>query len=71
SYADLQDIVDDEIVDPIKRVKGVASATAAGGLLRQIRIDIDRDRLSALNLSVAQVNLALADKPDNPNAPNK
>jgi len=60
SYADLQDIVDDEIVDPIKRVKGVASATAAGGLLRQIRIDIDRDRLSALNLSVAQVNLALA-----------
>ncbi len=60
SYADLQDIVDDEIVDPIKRVKGVASATAAGGLQRQIRIDIDRDRLSALNLSVAQVNLALA-----------
>jgi HAE1 family hydrophobic/amphiphilic exporter-1 len=60
SYADLQDIVDDEIVDPIKRVKGVASATAGGGLLRQIRIDIDRDRLSALDLSVAQVNLALA-----------
>ncbi len=60
SYADLQDIVDDEIVDPIKRVKGVASATVGGGLQRQIRIDIDRDRLSALNLSVTQVNLALA-----------
>jgi len=60
SYADLQDIVDDEIVDPIKRVKGVASATAGGGLLRQIRIDIDRDKLAALNLSIAQVNLALA-----------
>ncbi len=60
SYADLQDIVDDEIVDPIKRVKGVASARVGGGLQRQIRIDIDRDRLSALNLSVAQVNLALS-----------
>jgi len=60
SYADLQDIVDDEIVDPLKRVKGVASAAARGGLIRQIRIDIDRDKLAALNLSVAQVKSALA-----------
>lgn len=60
SYPDLQDIVDDEIVDPLKRVKGVASVTPRGGLERQIRIDIDRDKLAALNLSVAQVNAALA-----------
>ena len=60
SYPYLQDIVDDLIVDPIKRVKGVASATAGGGLERQIRVDIDRDRLAALNLSVDQVKLALA-----------
>ncbi len=60
SYPDLQDIVDDEIIDPLKRVKGVAAATPRGGLVRQIRIDIDRDRLAALNLSVGQVNSALA-----------
>ncbi|MHC4640180.1 MAG: efflux RND transporter permease subunit [Planctomycetota bacterium] len=60
SYPDLQDIVDDQIVDPIKRVKGVASATAGGGLERQIRVDIDRDRLAALNISVEQMNIALA-----------
>ena len=60
SYPDLQDIVDDEIVDPIKRVKGVASVTAGGGLERQIRVDIDRDKLAALNLSVTEMNLALA-----------
>jgi len=60
SYPDLQDIVDDEIVDPLKRVKGVASVTARGGLERQIRVDIDRDKLAALNLSVTQVNSALA-----------
>jgi HAE1 family hydrophobic/amphiphilic exporter-1 len=60
SYPNLQDIVDDEIVDPIKRVKGVASATAGGGLERQIRVDIDRDRLAALNISVEQMNAALA-----------
>jgi CzcA family heavy metal efflux pump len=60
SYPNLQDIVDDEIVDPLKRVKGVASATAGGGLVRQVRVDIDRDRLAAMNLSIAQVNSALA-----------
>jgi len=60
SYPDLEDIVDDEIVDPLKRVEGVASVTARGGLERQIRVDIDRDRLAALNLSVTQVSSALA-----------
>jgi len=60
SYPDLQDIVDDEIVDPLKRVDGVASVTAGGGLLRQIRVDIDRDKLAALDLSITQLNAALA-----------
>jgi CzcA family heavy metal efflux pump len=60
SYPDLQDIVDDEIVDPLKRVDGVASVTAGGGLLRQIRVDIDRDKLAALDLSITQLNQALA-----------
>jgi len=60
SYPDLEDIVDDEIVDPLKRVEGVAAVTPRGGLERQIRVDIDRDKLAALNLSVAQVNSALA-----------
>ncbi|MFB0554538.1 MAG: efflux RND transporter permease subunit [Phycisphaerae bacterium] len=60
SYPDLQDIVDDEIVDPLKRVEGVASVTAGGGLQRQIRVDIDRDKMAALNLSVTEMSLALA-----------
>ncbi len=60
SYPDLQDIVDDEIIDPLKRVKGVAAATPRGGLERQIRVDIDRDKLTALNLSVTQINSVLA-----------
>ena len=60
NYPDLQDIVDDEIVDPLKRVDGVASVTAGGGLIRQIRVDIDRDKLAALDLSITQLNQALA-----------
>src|SRR3972149_6698601 len=60
SYPNLQTIVKDNIVDPLKRVKGVASAFERGGLVRQIRIDIDHDKLTALNLSVNQINEALA-----------
>ncbi len=60
SYADLRTIVKDNITDPLKRVKGVAAATERGGLVRQIRIDLDRDRMAALNLTVAQVNAVLA-----------
>ncbi|MFC1675711.1 efflux RND transporter permease subunit [Planctomycetota bacterium] len=60
SFPDLQDIVDDEIVDPLKRVKGVAAAAVRGGLSREIRIEIDRDKLAALDISVEQVNSILA-----------
>jgi len=60
SYPNLQTIVKDNIADPLKRVKGVASAFERGGLVRQIRIDIDHDKLTALNLSVSQINSTLA-----------
>jgi len=60
SYPKLEDIVDQQIVEPLKRVKGVAAATPRGGLQRQIRVDLDRDKLAALNLSAAGINSALA-----------
>jgi len=60
SYANLQKIVKDRLVDPLKRVKGVAAAMARGGLERQIRVDIDRDKLAAMCVSYEQVKTALA-----------
>ena len=60
SFPNLQTIVNDNIVDPLKRVKGVASAFERGGLTRQIRIDVDHDKLTALNLSVSQINETLS-----------
>ncbi len=60
NYPNLEDIVDDAIVDPLKRVKGVAAAMARGGLERQIRVDVDRDRLTAYGLSVEQIQQAIA-----------
>ncbi len=60
NYPNLEDIVDDAIVDPLKRVKGVAAAMARGGLERQIRVDVDRDRLIAFDMSVDQIKWAIA-----------
>jgi hydrophobe/amphiphile efflux-1 (HAE1) family protein len=59
SYPQLQKIVDDAVVDPLKQVKGVAAAIPLGGLTRQIRVDLDRARMAALAISVDQVNAAL------------
>jgi hydrophobe/amphiphile efflux-1 (HAE1) family protein len=59
-YPDLQKLVEDDVIEPLKRVKGVAAATARGGLTRQIRVDLDRDRMAALKLSVGEINVALA-----------
>jgi HAE1 family hydrophobic/amphiphilic exporter-1 len=60
NYPNLQKIVKDRIIDPVKRIKGVAAATPHGGLERQIRVDIDRDRMIALGISYEQVKAALA-----------
>ncbi len=60
SYPRLEKIVEDQIVDPIKRIKGVASATARGGLQRQIRVDLDQSRLAALDISLNQLQAVLA-----------
>lgn len=60
SYPNLQTIVKDNITDPLKRIKGVAAAIPRGGLERQIRVDIDRDKLAAQNISVEQLKMALA-----------
>jgi HAE1 family hydrophobic/amphiphilic exporter-1 len=60
SYPRLEKIVEDQIADPLKRVEGVAAASVHGGLRRQIRVELDHDRLAAMNLSVGQLLSILA-----------
>ncbi len=60
NYPNLENIVDNAIIDPLKRVKGVAAAMARGGLERQIRVDVDRDRLAAFDISLVQIQQAIA-----------
>jgi len=60
SYPELYDIADDKICDPLKRLPGIAIAFPIGGEQREIRLEIDRDRLKAFKISFDQIKGILA-----------
>ena len=60
NVAKMEDTVNDEIVDVLKRVPGVGSAEAFGGLERQINVHLDPVKLAAYGLSLEQVGAAIA-----------
>jgi len=62
SYRDLYRIVDKQIVDPLRRVLGVGEVMQRGGLVRQISVYIERAQLEKFNLSMEQIERALADE---------
>ena len=55
----LEDTVNDDIVDVLKRVPGVGTAEAFGGLERQVNVLLDPAKLSAHGLSVAAIAAAI------------
>ncbi|MDZ7338126.1 MAG: efflux RND transporter permease subunit, partial [candidate division KSB1 bacterium] len=59
SFPDLLKLVDDRVCDPIRRVPGVGSATAFGGLERQINVKVDAAALQARGLSIDMVTRML------------
>jgi len=58
---ELRRLIDDQISYRIEQVPGVASLDVWGGLEREIRIEIDPDRLRALQLSLDTVRNAIRD----------
>jgi hydrophobe/amphiphile efflux-1 (HAE1) family protein len=60
SFKDLYQIIDKKISPDLKRIRGVGMVSFSGGLQRQINVDIDRSRLEAYQLSLGQVNAAIA-----------
>ncbi len=59
SYIGLNKLVEQEIVDPLKRVNGVGTVQAFGGPIRQILVQVDPKRLEAYNISTQQIGQAL------------
>lgn len=53
--AKLKQIAEDEIGPRLERIPGVASVGVAGGLVRQITVDIDQEKLNAYGLSLQNV----------------
>ncbi|MFA6471099.1 MAG: efflux RND transporter permease subunit [Candidatus Latescibacterota bacterium] len=52
---DLRQFVEDEVIYRLERVPGVAAATARGGLLREIHVELHSDKVKALGLSTDSI----------------
>lgn len=59
SYIGLNKLVENEILDPLKRVGGVGTVQAYGGPVRQILVSVDEKKLEAYNISVDQIGQVL------------
>lgn len=64
---ELRDLAEDVIKDRLSQVPGVASVAVSGGDVREIRVEVDQDRLEAHRISITQVVAAL--KAENLNVP--
>jgi len=63
----MRTIVENDLVEPLKRVPGVGNALVRGGPQREIRVYFDRDKLNTLGLNVYTVaGLIAAQNVDTP-----
>jgi hydrophobe/amphiphile efflux-1 (HAE1) family protein len=62
SYPYMEKILEDELVDPLKRLAGVASAGVQVPLLRQINVEVDRERLASYGLTPQDIVRVIADE---------
>ncbi len=60
SYENLEDILDDEVANPLESISGVASVRSLVPLKRQVNVDLNRERLSSYNLTPRDVVRAIA-----------
>ncbi|MBI1306664.1 MAG: MMPL family transporter [Bacteroidetes bacterium] len=58
--AQLYDLVDQQIKPIISNVAGVGSVNLIGGTKREIKVNLDLDKLNSYGVSIAQVNRAIA-----------
>ncbi|MDO8536467.1 MAG: efflux RND transporter permease subunit [Candidatus Omnitrophota bacterium] len=56
----LRDLTRRMLKDELEKVEGVASATISGGLEREIRVDIDQDKLQARRIPLLDVSRAVS-----------
>jgi hydrophobic/amphiphilic exporter-1 (mainly G- bacteria), HAE1 family len=67
SYAGLEKILDEKIVNPLNRIEGVGSVALAGVPGRKVYIDVDPRKMEAYNLTIEQIGNVL--RAENMNMP--
>ena len=60
SDAELMRLMDDQLLPAIKQVKGVAEVQVIGGERRAFRVNVDKEKMRKMGLSMAQINQAIA-----------
>jgi hydrophobic/amphiphilic exporter-1 (mainly G- bacteria), HAE1 family len=63
----LRELATNDLSPRLERVEGVAAVTIDGGLRRQIHVDLSREKITALNLSVDRITQVL--RSENQNIP--
>jgi hydrophobic/amphiphilic exporter-1 (mainly G- bacteria), HAE1 family len=61
----LREIAEQQLSTRMERAAGVASVTVGGGLRRQIHVDLSKEKITALNLSVSRVTSVLQSENQN------
>ncbi len=59
NYYGINNIIKDEIVGPLKMVKGVGSVVYMGQPEREIKVNVDPQKLAAYGLSISQISTIL------------
>jgi HAE1 family hydrophobic/amphiphilic exporter-1 len=67
SPVELRELAEKDLARRLERVPGVASVDVSGGLRRQIRVDLSKEKITALDLSVDRVVAVL--RSENQNIP--
>jgi hydrophobic/amphiphilic exporter-1 (mainly G- bacteria), HAE1 family len=57
---EFNDLVENDIKEKLSRIEGVARVTVIGGNEREIRVNVDRDKLKGYGLSILQVTQAIS-----------
>src|SRR3954471_8516511 len=63
----LREVAENDLSPRLERAPGVAAVTIGGGLRRQIHVDLSKEKITAMNLSVDRVVAAI--KSENQNLP--
>ncbi|MBN1897145.1 MAG: efflux RND transporter permease subunit [Spirochaetes bacterium] len=55
SYPKLYKITEEKITDVLKQVDGVGNALAVGGMIREIRVDLNQAKINSYNITIDQI----------------